>query len=125
MNLKGKPTKTEWLLLAMAAIFLIGLLATPTEEAVSIGTGVTVITQRQAEEEVTPAAPEDVGPININTAGADDLDTLPGIGPVLAQRIIEYRAAHGPFQKVNDLLEVKGIGPATLDKVRDHVTVGK
>jgi competence protein ComEA len=63
------------------------------------------------------------GLININTASATELETLSGIGEVLAATIIEYRTQNGPFASVEDLLDVSGIGPATLDEIRDHVTV--
>ncbi|MCG2786331.1 MAG: ComEA family DNA-binding protein [Anaerolineae bacterium] len=63
-------------------------------------------------------------PVNINTADLTLLDTLPGIGPTTAQRIIDYREANGPFQIVDDLLKVPGIGPATLDRLRLLVIVG-
>jgi len=63
-------------------------------------------------------------PVNLNTATAAELEALPEIGPALAQRIIDYRAAHGAFATLDDLLEVSGIGPATLDAIRDLVTVG-
>ena len=53
------------------------------------------------------------------------LQTLPGIGPALAERIIAYRTEHGPFRTVEELLEVKGIGEATLEKLRQEVTVGE
>jgi competence protein ComEA len=59
--------------------------------------------------------------INLNTATLEELDSLPGIGPVLAQRIIDFRQTYGPFQSVDDLLRVKGIGSALLDKIRDLV----
>ncbi len=65
------------------------------------------------------------GPLNINTATAEELEELPGIGPELARRIIAYREEHGPFKSVEDLLNVKGIGPATLQKIRDLITVGE
>jgi competence protein ComEA len=73
----------------------------------------------------TPAAagPEAGGIINLNFATAEELQTLPGIGPVLAQRIVEYRETVGPFQSVDDLLSVKGIGPSLLEKIRDLVEV--
>ncbi|MCH7627001.1 MAG: helix-hairpin-helix domain-containing protein [Chloroflexi bacterium] len=48
---------------------------------------------------------------------------LPGIGPVKAQAIVDYRVLNGPFTSVEELLEVKGIGPATLDKIRDMITI--
>jgi competence protein ComEA len=63
------------------------------------------------------------GLVNINTATAAELETLPEIGPALAQRIVDYRTAHGPFAALDDLLEVSGIGPATLDAIRDYITL--
>ena len=60
--------------------------------------------------------------VNINTADADELDALPGIGPVLAQRIIDWRTANGPFTSPEDLLQVSGIGQTTLDGLRDRIT---
>lgn len=61
--------------------------------------------------------------VDLNTADVSALDTLPGIGPALAQRIVDWRSAHGPFGSVDALLEVSGIGPATLERLRDLVTV--
>ena len=63
-------------------------------------------------------------PVNINTAGVEELVRLPGIGPALAKRIVDYRQTHGPFTKVDDLQSVKGIGPKLLAKIRDRLTVG-
>ena len=62
-------------------------------------------------------------PVNINTASARELDALPGIGEKLAQRIIDYRSANGPFQSVDDLIKVKGIGEKTLEKIKPYATV--
>ncbi len=59
--------------------------------------------------------------INVNTADVVLLESLPGIGPALAQRIVEHRDANGAFQTIDDLLAVQGIGPATLDKFRDLI----
>ncbi len=69
------------------------------------------------------AAPEsgEGGPISLNRATVEELDQLPGIGPVIAQRIVEYREASGPFQTVDDLLLVPGIGEAKLASIRDLV----
>lgn len=61
--------------------------------------------------------------VNINTASSEELMILPGIGPVLASRILEYRQNHGPFIDVEQLMEVKGIGARTLDRLRPLVTV--
>jgi competence protein ComEA len=63
------------------------------------------------------------GPISLNRADAAALETLPGVGPVLAERIIAHRESNGPFQSVDDLLEVPGIGEAKLASLRDLVTV--
>jgi competence protein ComEA len=62
-------------------------------------------------------------PVNLNTATLDQLESLPGIGPALGQRIIDYREQHGPFRTVDDLLEVSGIGDKRLADLRDKVTV--
>ncbi len=64
------------------------------------------------------------GMVDINTASLAELDTLPGVGPVTAQRIIEYRTANGPFRTPDDLINVKGIGPKKLQKMRDRIRVG-
>jgi competence protein ComEA len=67
-----------------------------------------------------PAAAEK---ININTASAAKLESLPGIGPSLAKKIIEFREAHGPFVTIEDLLNVSGIGQAKLEGIRDLITI--
>jgi competence protein ComEA len=64
------------------------------------------------------------GKININTAGVAELDKLSGVGPVLAERILQYRSEHGPFAKAEDLKNVSGIGPKTYEKMASQVTVG-
>ena len=63
------------------------------------------------------------GPVDLNSATLEALDGLPGIGPVLAQRILDWRAAHGRFSSVDELGEVSGIGEATLADLRPAVTV--
>jgi competence protein ComEA len=61
--------------------------------------------------------------ININTATATEFETLSGIGEVLAAAIVDYRTENGPFTSVDELEDVSGIGPSTLDEIRDQVTV--
>lgn len=63
------------------------------------------------------------GLINVNTADQSQLDTLPGIGPSLAQRIIQYREANGPFRAVEDLKNVSGIGDKKFEDIKDRITV--
>jgi competence protein ComEA len=63
------------------------------------------------------------GAIDLNTASAAELEGLPGVGPAIAQRIIDHREQNGPFESVDQLQEVSGIGPATLEKLRDRATV--
>lgn len=85
----------------------------------------------QAPTEVTPGldlpgetpTPSSEDLININTASADELDKLPGIGPSTAQKIIDYRTTNGPFAKIEDLMNVSGIGPSTFEKLKDLITV--
>lgn len=67
------------------------------------------------------AAGGPAGRISLGSATLEQLDTLPGIGPVTAQAILDYRSEHGPFRSVDDLMDVKGIGQATLDDLRDQV----
>jgi len=63
------------------------------------------------------------GPVNLNTATAEDLDALPGIGPVLAQHILDWRSAHGSFSSVDQLRDVSGIGDSTFADLAPLVTV--
>ncbi len=63
------------------------------------------------------------GPVNLNTATADALDELPGVGPATAAAIVRDREQHGPFRSVGDLERVRGIGPAKLEQLHDLVTV--
>ena len=73
-----------------------------------------------------PAQLQDVKyPLDLNTATAAELETLPGIGPVLAERILTYRAEIGEFSSVEQLQEVRGIGAKKLAAVKDLVTVGE
>jgi len=64
-------------------------------------------------------------PINLNTATSEELQQVPGIGPVTAGKILQMRKAYGPFKSVDDLRAIKGIGPKRLEKMRRYLTVGK
>lgn len=63
--------------------------------------------------------------VNINTASQSELEELPEIGSVIAQRVIIYRETYGPFLKIEDIQNVDGIGPATFEKIKDLITVGE
>ena len=103
---------------------------TPTADAAGVNLARFV---SDGEQIVVPAVGEAVpgaapgvggdGRVNLNTADAAALDTLPGVGPATAQKILAWREQHGRFEVVEDLLDVGGIGEAKLDAIRDLVTV--
>lgn len=74
-------------------------------------------------EAAPPVPVQPGGKVNINTASASDLDSLPGIGPAIAQRIVDYREAYGAFTAIDEITHVKGIGPATYEELKDLITV--
>ena len=98
--------------------------------------GVTIIYEQPAlqtdsQEQAMPAAapeePVQTAPekININTADPATLETLPGIGPVIAQRIVEYRQTYGLFRTIDEIKDVSGIGEATFAELEPWITVGE
>lgn len=76
-----------------------------------------------ADAAVGAAGGQPAGPLDLNTATLEQLDVLPGVGPATAQAIIDERDRRGGFRSVDDLLDVRGIGPAKLEGLRDLVTV--
>jgi len=96
--------------------------------AVAEGQHVYVPHRGETDPPVQPPAQQPAGQsaagekVNINTAGAAALEALPGIGPSLAQRILDYRQANGPFAQIQDIQEVSGIGPATFAEIQDLIT---
>lgn len=70
------------------------------------------------------ASGSDTNLVNINTASSFELDTLPGIGPTTAGKIIAYREENGPFVSTEDIINVSGIGPGTFERIKDLITVG-
>lgn len=88
--------------------------------------GTQILVPREGEEAVAPSATGGAvagGLMNVNTATATELEELPGIGEVLAQRIVDYRTDNGPFASVDQLLDVSGIGDSILESLRELVTV--
>ena len=71
-----------------------------------------------------PPTPSSDHPVNINTATQAELESLPGIGPITAQKILEYRSSHGPFSRAEAIQNVPGIGPKTYERLKDLITTG-
>jgi competence protein ComEA len=71
------------------------------------------------------AAPAETKPVDLNAAGAGDLEAVPGIGKSLAARIVAFREKNGAFKSVDDLLKVQGIGEKSLERLRPFLTVSK
>ena len=93
-------------------------LAAPVEDGLQV-----VVPRLQSVAAPGPAAPGEppaaAGPVHHNTASLEQLDTLPGVGPVTAQKILDWRQTHGAFTSVEDLDAIPGIGPARLEQLRD------
>lgn len=116
-------SKGAMLIATVAVVLWIGWPA-PKEEPRQVEPDQSIATQVPAASPVTVAAPATAEPkVNLNRASADELQTLPGVGPVLAQRMVEWRKAHGRYRTVDDLQEVKGIGKKRLEQLRLLVTV--
>jgi len=89
----------------------------------SSSTTVKTTTEKGTVAGASTSSDEVSGQININTASASELDSLPGIGTTYAQRIIDYREQNGGFSSIEDIQNVKGIGPATFAKMKDQITI--
>ena len=78
----------------------------------------------QSKSSSRAAAPASTAVVNLNTASATDLEGLPGIGAKTAARIVEYRQKNGPFKKVEELMNVRGVGEKSFLKLKPQITVG-
>lgn len=76
-----------------------------------------------ASGSAAPAAATSGGKVNLNSANAEELDTLPGVGPATAGAILDYRKEHGRFLRIEDIMEVRGIGEKKFEKMKDRLTV--
>ena len=83
-----------------------------------------IIEQAQtATNSTASSSSQTTGKVNLNTADATALDTLPGIGPAYAKRILDYRTSHGGFKSIEELTQISGIGDKTMEKLRDLVSL--
>jgi len=117
---RRRIARAEWVLLGLTALFLallLGLYAWDMRAADAPMLAETELTVPM--EEVRP----DPSPVNINTASAEELTALPGIGEELARRIVDYREANGPFASEEALTEVSGIGQGKLAALEGWITV--
>lgn len=114
------------LLISVTLLFIIAVsIALIYRITIATGSGMSVYDQLVAGNDATITEPTHiVGKINLNTATYDDLVQLPGIGNVLAERILEYRKTHGNFTVIDELLNISGIGTAKFDKIKDYISVG-
>ncbi len=120
METRRKTARAEWTLLGLTGCFLCLLLGLYLYDRAVMRAPASVETERTVPlEEVRP----DPSPVNLNTAPAEALATLPGIGEELARRILEYRERNGPFEAVEDLTRVSGIGQGKLAALEGLVSV--
>lgn len=98
-------------------------IATPAGRPAVLGSAVHSVATAPAATASVPTSTAATGPVDLNTATAEQLDSLPGVGPVTAAAIVAWRQANGRFGHVDQLADVDGIGPARLEKLRPLVTV--
>ncbi len=109
---------------AVAVVLGLGALAAEPQAGKGAAPGDAPKVQKAERAHRTPKAPKlTEGAINLNTATAEQLDQLPKIGPKVAQRIVEYRTAHKGFKSVDELRNVKGVGPKVLEAIRPYVSL--
>jgi comEA protein len=91
-------------------------------KVLALGLAAMIVALSLASAYAQPAAPK--AKININTAPASELETLPRIGPKVAQRIVDFRTKNGNFKRVEEIMKVQGIGEKVYETIKDLITVG-
>lgn len=122
MSMKIKDCRLLLGLTALFAVFLLGFFLGRHRIGPVITTGRTPPSGYALSTETVHAEP--VFPIDINSASAYELSFLPGIGQVIAGRIVDYRVEHGAFSEFAELLNVDGIGPSRLEELLPYITLG-
>ena len=115
----GKITKTEWVLLGLTGVFLCVLLGLFFHDRAELQTAGVETEAEVPWEEIQP----ELTPLDLNTASAENLAELPGIGEELARRIVEYRRENGPFKTLEDIMLVPGIGEGKFGALEGWIAV--
>ena len=119
-----KRRLSSLLLLAALAVALAAALWSRRDEALS-RRAADVAASRPAPENPVVQVTEGAAKLNVNRADAETLSLLPGLGGTLSQALVDYRAAHGPFRTIEDLLGVPGLGEGKLEAIRALITCGE
>ena len=117
----GNIRKSEWILLGLTGLFLSVLLVLYFHDRTRLDTQSVVAETEVPQEEILP----DLSPLDLNTATAEQLEMLPGVGEELAGRILAWREEHGGFSSVEEIMEVPGIGEGKFAALEGRITVNE
>lgn len=121
MGSSGKFAKSEKFLLALTVLYCAGLLGLAARSRPADAAGYRITAEHPAAQTEAEEVPRAVR-IDLNRATAAELQTLPGIEETLAERIVAYRAEHGPFRTAEEIMEVRGIGEGIYEDVKELIT---